>query len=138
MLSVNATVLITFALVWILVLVLTRVFFKPVGRVLDERSSRIEGDNEAARKSLAEYESDLGRIENRLREARAASDEIWARNEAEALKEKTRIVQEIQAESRALVEKSKRALAVEIERLKKDVDARTDAMAGEIERRILH
>ena len=138
MLSVNATVLITFALVWILVLVLTRVFFKPVGRVLGERASRIDGDNEAARKSLAEYEQDLGRIDDRLREARTASDEIWAKTELEALKEKARIIQEIQAESRAQVEKAKAELAGEIERLKKDVDGRTGDLAGEIERRIFN
>ena len=36
MLDIDATVLVTFILVWILVLVLTRVFFKPLKKVMDD------------------------------------------------------------------------------------------------------
>ena len=138
MLNVNWTVLITFALVWILVVVLNRVFFKPVGRVLDGRAARIDGDNEAARKALETYERDIRRIEDRLKEARAASDEVWAKAELEALKEKSRLIQDIQAESRAQVDKAKRELAEEIERLKAALEGETAGMAENIERRLLH
>ena len=132
MLNVNWTVLITFALVWILVVVLNRVFFKPVGRVLDGRAARIDGDNEAARKALETYERDIRRIEDRLKEARAASDEVWAKAELEALKEKSRLIQDIQAESRAQVDKAKRELAEEIERLKAALEGETAGMAEKL------
>ena len=38
----DATVFVTFAILCVLVLVLSRVFFKPVGRVLDERAAGLD------------------------------------------------------------------------------------------------
>ncbi len=138
LITVNWTIVITFALVWILAAVLSRVFFKPVGRILEERAARVDGDRGAARKALDQIDEDLKRIEERLRQARSAADALWAAAELEALKEKSRLIQEIQAESRAQVEKAKRELVQEIEKLKTTIDAQTGAIAEEIERRILN
>ncbi len=137
MLSINATALVVFAVVWILVLVLTRIFFKPILRILDERSKRISKDKAAANEALKAYENDLRRIEEGLKEARAAADAIRASAEAEALKEKSRLVREVQAEGRAEVEKAKEELLREMEKLKKELDARTAEIAETIEKRIL-
>jgi F-type H+-transporting ATPase subunit b len=134
----DATVLITFALVWVLVLILSRVFFKPVGRILAERQARLDEARAEADKALAAAQEDLRRIEERLKEARAASDAIWDQAESQSLKEKSRILQDLQAETRAQVEKARRELEREVERLKKELDAKTGQLAGEIERRILH
>ena len=138
LITVNWTIVITFALVWILAIVLTRVFFKPVGRILEDRASRIDGDKDAARRTADQIEADLRSIDDRLKQARAASDAAWAKAELEALKDKSRLVQEIQAESRAQVEKAKRELAEEIERLKATIDAQTGEIAENIERRVLN
>ena len=134
----DATVLITFALVWILVLVLSRVFFKPVGRILGERASRIEKAKAEAETALAATEEDLRLVEEGLRKARAASAEIWEEAEREALKEKSRLIQEVQAECRVQVEKAKQELARHVELLKKELDSGTERMADDIERRILN
>lgn len=134
----DATVLITFALVWILVLVLARVFFKPVGRILGERASRIEKAKAEAETALAATEEDLRLVEEGLRKARAASAEIWEEAEREALKEKSRLIQEVQAECRVQVEKAKQELARHVELLKKELDSGTERMADDIERRILN
>ena len=66
MLSIDATVLVTFTIVWILVIVLSRVFFKPVGRVLGERAARLEKAKNETEATLAGYEEDLRKIEERL------------------------------------------------------------------------
>jgi len=137
MLSINATALVVFAVVWILVLVLTRIFFKPILRILDERSKRIAKDKAAADEALKAYEEDLRRIEEGLKEARAAAAAIRTAAETEALKEKSRLVREVQAEGRAEVEKAKEELVREIETLKKELDARTAEIAETIEKRIL-
>jgi F-type H+-transporting ATPase subunit b len=108
MLSINATALVVFAVVWILVLVLTRIFFKPMLRILDERADRIAKDKAAAERARKSTEDDLKRL-----------------------------VREVQAEGRAEVEKAKAALAREIEALKKDLDKRTEEIAVDIEKRIL-
>jgi F-type H+-transporting ATPase subunit b len=137
MLSINATALVVFAVVWILVIVLTRLFFKPVLRVLDERAGRIARDKAAADEARKAYEADLKRIEDGLKEARAAADAIITTAETEALKDKSRLVREVQAEGRAEVERAKAELQREMETLKKELDKRTVEIAESIETRIL-
>lgn len=137
MLTINGTAIVIFLIVWILVLVLTRVFFKPVLRILDERSERIAREKAAAAAALGSYESDLRRVEEGLKEARAAADAIRSTAETEALKEKSRLVREVQAEGRAEIEKAKQELLREMEMLKKELDARTAEIAESIEKRIL-
>jgi F-type H+-transporting ATPase subunit b len=137
MLSINATALIVFAIVWILVLILSRIFFKPILRILDERAARIAKDKEAAENARQATEADLKRIEDGLKEARAAADAIRSAAEAEALKDKSRLVREVQAEGRAEVEKAKAELARQTEALKKELDERTEEIADTIEKRIL-
>jgi len=137
MLSINATALVVFATVWILVLILTRIFFKPILRILDERAGRIAKDKAAADGALKSYEDDLKRIEDGLKEARAAADAARGAAETDALKEKSRLVREVQAEGRAEVEKAKEELRREMEALKKDLDKRTEEIAESIEKRIL-
>lgn len=137
MLSINATALVVFAVVWILVLILTRIFFKPILRILDERAARIAKDKAAADGARESYEEDLKRIEDGLKEARAAADAIRSGAEAEALKDKSRLVREVQAEGRAEVERAKAELLRETEALKKDLDKRTEEIAEAIEKRVL-
>jgi len=137
MLQIDATVLVVFAIVWILVVVLSRVFFKPILRILDERAARIARDKAGADGALKAYEDDLKRIEDGLKEARAAADGIRTTAETEALKDKSRLVREVQAEGRAEVEKAKAELLREVETLKADLDKRTDEIAETIERKIL-
>jgi F-type H+-transporting ATPase subunit b len=137
MLSINATAIVIFLIVWILVLVLTRIFFKPVLRILDERSGRIAREKTIASAALEAYEKDLRRVEESLKEARAAGEAIRSTAETEALKEKSRLVREVQAEGRAEVEKAKQELLREMEALKKELDARTAEIAETIEKSIL-
>jgi len=137
MLQIDATALVVFAIVWILVIVLTRVFFKPILRILDERAARIARDKAGADGALKAYEDDLKRIEEGLKEARAAADGIRSAAETEALKDKSRLVREVQAEGRAEVEKAKAELRRETETLKSDLDKRTEEIAATIEKRVL-
>jgi len=137
MLSIDATALVVFAVVWILVLILTRIFFKPILKILDERAARIAKDKAAADGARESYEADLKRIEDGLKEARAAADAARSAAEADALKEKSRLVREVQAEGRAEVEKAKAELLREMESLKKDLDKRTEEIAETIEKRVL-
>jgi len=137
MLSIDATVIVVFALVWILVVILSRIFFKPILKVLDERASRIARDKAAASESLEAYERDLRRVEEGLKEARAAAEAIRSAAESEALKEKSRLIREVQAEGRAEVQKAKAELLREVDNLKKELDKETAEIAGSIERKIL-
>jgi len=138
MLSIDATAIVIFAIVWVLVLVLGKIFFKPITRLLDERAGRIARDQAAASEALESYERDLRRIEESLKEARAAADGIREKAELEALKEKSRLVREVQAEGRAEVEKAKEELGRQVEALKAELDARAGEFAEKIEKRIMN
>ena len=137
MLSIDATVIVVFALVWVLVVILSRIFFKPILKVLDERAERIARDKAAAAESREATERDLRRVEEGLKEARAAADAIRSAAESEAFKDKSRLVREVQAEGRAEVEKAKAELLREMENLKRELDKQTAEIAGSIERKIL-
>jgi len=137
MIKIDATALIVFAVVWILVLILTRIFFKPILRILDERAARIARDKAAEDGARSASDADLKRIEEGLKEARAAAEAIRSEAEADALKDKSRLVREVQAEGRAEVEKAKAELLREMDALKKDLDKRSEEIAATIEKRIL-
>ncbi len=138
MLDINVTVLIVFALVWILVLILSRVFFKPLSRLRREREARLAGDREETRRTLETYQKEVRAVEESLAAARAEAARLREEAEGEALKEKARLLQEVADERRAQVEKARQELAVEVERLKKELDAKTAELAGELVRKVLN
>ncbi|MFO7733727.1 MAG: ATP synthase F0 subunit B [Candidatus Aminicenantes bacterium] len=138
MLSIDASAIVIFAIVWVLVLVLGKIFFKPITRILDARAGRMARDQAAASEALEAYDRDLRRIEESLKEARAAADGIREKAELEALKEKSRLVREVQAAGRAEVEKAKEELARQVEALKAELETRSGEFAEKIEKRILN
>lgn len=138
MLSIDASAIVIFAIVWVLVLVLGKIFFKPITRILDARAGRMARDQAAASEALEAYGRDLRRIEESLKEARAAADGIREKAELEALKEKSRLVREVQAEGRAEVEKAKEELARQVEVLKAELEIRSGEFAEKIEKRIIN
>ena len=138
MLSIDASAIVIFAIVWVLVLVLGKIFFKPITRILDARAGRMARDQAAASEALEAYDRDLRRIEESLKEARAAADGIREKAEIEALKEKSRLVREVQAAGRAEVEKAKEELARQVEALKAELETRSGEFAEKIEKRILN
>jgi len=138
MLSIDLTFAVIFLLVWVLVLILSRVFFKPVGRMMEERGSRSRENKEAARKALDALTQDLRKIEESLKEAKAASDKIRESFEIEALKERTRLLSDLHAESRRQVEKAREEITEEIGRLKSELAGEVERLSGEVERKVLN
>ena len=107
------------------------------GAVKDQREFDAVGAEIRAFLDLFLSREDLRRVEEGLKEPRAAAEAIRSAAETEALKEKSRLVREVQAEGRAEVEKAKQELLREMEALKKELDARTAEIAETIEKRIL-
>jgi len=138
MLSIDLTFAVIFLLVWVLVLILSRVFFKPVGRMMEERGSRSRENKEAARKALDAYAQGLRKIEEDLKEAKAASDKIQEALETEALRERSRLLSDLHAESRKQVEKAREEINGEIDRLKSELAGEVERLAGEVERKVLN
>ncbi|HOI45092.1 MAG TPA: hypothetical protein PLX50_05735 [Candidatus Aminicenantes bacterium] len=138
MLDIDATFLIVVILVWILVLALSRLFFKPVGRIMRERDERIRKDRAATQETLDTYEKNLERIEERLKEAKAAADALRQTLEAEAVQDKSRLLRDLSAEYRQQIDKAKEELNAQVDRLKKDLDREAERLAQDVEKRLLN
>ena len=138
MLSIDLTFAVIFLLVWVLVLILSKVFFKPVGRMMEERGSGSRENREAARKALDAYAQGLRKIEEDLKEAKAASDRIREALETEALKERSRLLSDLNTESRRQVEKARAEINGEVDRLKSELAGEAERLAGEVERKVLN
>jgi F-type H+-transporting ATPase subunit b len=137
MLSIDFTAIIVFVLIWILVLILSRVFFKPVRRVMDARESGTRGNREAARSAAEATEAGLRRIEEDLKAARAEADGVRDALETEALKEKARLIADLHAETRKQIDAARREMDDRIVLLKKELEGEAERLAGEIEKKVL-
>lgn len=137
MLEIDATVLVTFVLIWILVIVLSRVFFKPLRKVMDDREARLRGDLNAAQASMDETARRLRDVEAGLKAARTEAEEIRAKFELEALKEKNQMVAEAGAAAKAEIDSARAEFEAEIGRLKEELRAEAAPLAAKIEEKIL-
>jgi len=137
MLQIDASFLVIFAIIWVLLFILTRIFWNPMTKLIGDRQRGVEADQESARQGLAEYEQGLQTIDATLKAARLSADKLREDIEAEALKEKARILAESGAAAKAEVDKAKAALDEEISRLKKDLGSEAVRLAEQIEKRLL-
>jgi F0F1-type ATP synthase membrane subunit b/b' len=138
MLSLDANLVVVFAVIWVLVFVLSRLFFNPVRRVRDRRERGIADDQKAGQAALEAYEKNLAGIEASLKEARVAADAARNRLEQEAAKEKNKLLADISAEGRRQIDEAR----AEMERTARELKAKLaeDAadLAGQIEKKLLN
>jgi len=137
MLSINGNVIIVFLIVWILVFVLTKVFFNPVRRVRDKRRQEVQANKEAYEDAVASQQKGIQEIELAIKQAKAAAESAKETLRAEGLKEKNRMLAEISAEYKGQVEKARADLDRTIKDLKEKLEAETSALAGNIEKKFL-
>lgn len=137
MLDIDATVIVTFVLVWVLVLVLTKVFFRPLRKVMDEREEKLRSDLGRAQSALDETARRLHEVEAGLRAARQEAEDIRAQIEMEALKEKSKLVAEAGAAAKSEIENARAAFEAEVARLKEELRAEAGPLAVKIEEKLM-
>ena len=137
MLQIDASLFVTFFVVWALVFVLSRVFWRPMLRTTAERDARLSEDREASRRGLEAYDKSLQDVAAALKAARLSADKVREDLEADALREKARLLAEVAALSKDRVEKAKGQVRDEIVRLKTELAAEAEGLAGDIEKRLL-
>ncbi len=138
MLEIDASVIVTFVLVWILVVVLNRVFFKPLRGVMDAREKRLQDDMAAAQSNLDETARRLKAVEAGLKAARLEAEETRDRVELEALREKNRLITEAGQAAKTEIENARAAFAAEVARLKEDLRVEAVPLSEKIEEKLLH
>ena len=137
MLQIDATFLVIFFIVWILVFFLSKIFWKPLVKLMSDRESGIQGDWSESRKSFESYEEALQDIARNLKEASLKAEETREELKSDAMKERSRLVSEAGAACRTEIEKAKAKLAEETLELRRELEAEATRLAGEIEKRLL-
>ena len=137
MLSIDASVIVIFFLVWILLFILTKLFFNPLRKVMKEREDGIRKNKKAAEEAFSRYDQSVREIEESLKKARIASYATRDRFEKEALQEKERMVAEVSQEVQAQVMAARKQLDERMELLKKELENVSQELARNIEEKIL-
>ncbi len=137
MLDIDGSLLVVFAIVWILLVILKKLYFKPVTNIVDSRDNEVDGNLRVSQDALCNHEKNIVEIEQKLKRARAAARETKVRFVSGAQKEKEEIVAEISKESRLRVDKAKDELEDQIESLKQELDAESKILSVKIEQRLL-
>ena len=132
-----AAITIVFLLVWTLVFILNKIFFNPIRKVRDERASILGGNRNAFRQASEAHEQNIREIEATLKSAKSASEAIRDGLEAEAMKEKSRIISGTSVEFRNQVLEARQELEEKIKGLKKELEAQAGGFAEHIEQRLL-
>ena len=138
MLAVDATLLIVFFIVWILLFTLKKVFFKPFRNIMADREENIERNLKAREEAKTQYETNIHKVEDSIKAARLAAKETQEQFTAEALREKEQILLEIGQECRAKVNEAKEQLEKKVEELKKDLVSESKVLSEKIEERLIH
>jgi len=137
MLSLDANVIVVFLIVWVLVLVLSKLFFGPVRRVRDGRDQAILENRKSGRQALDSYDQSMREIETALKEAKAAAESARQALADGALKEKGRMISAVSAECKNQVETARADLDRTVRELKKKLEAEASALAERIEKKLL-
>ncbi len=137
MLDIDISFVVVFAMVWILLFVLKKVFFNPLQKVRAERDTLINQNKMAAAKSQEDYEQTLSEIEDQIKKARM--DALASRNtlEKEAQEKREELIADVSKESRKMVEKSKADMEEQMKILFKEMEAKSETFAKNIEKRLL-
>ena len=138
MINFDANLIIVFFLVWILVIVLSKVYFKPMMKTMDARRLKINQNQKAGEKARHDYEKALQEIEESLKEARKSSLNIQEDLRKEALLEKEKMICQISSECRTHIQEAKDKLDNQVENMKKEIDSMKEFFGEFIEEKIIH
>lgn len=73
MLNLDSSLFFIIAIVWILMIILDKIYLRPVQSVVDRRESKIEKESGQIESMTREIEEKTGKIENTLKEAKRDS-----------------------------------------------------------------
>jgi len=137
MLTIDTNLIIVFFIIWVLVAVLSKFFFKPLRKTMEKRKTTLEENRKGTESSLAGYEQTSLQIEEKLRAARAEAQDMRDKFEQEGLRKKELTLEETHEECREQVEEAKKKLNRRLEGLKKELEPRSKQLAQRIEQRLL-
>ncbi len=126
MLELDNSLFFVIALVWILMIVLNKIYFKPVGKIIEEREENMAKESRQLDEMTREIEEKNVEIESILKDTR--NDAALIREALIREGEKAR--EQLLAETR---EESKRNFARQMKKLEKEIAAAESKLEKEVE-----
>jgi len=135
--DINATLPLMAIQFLVLVALLNALFYKPLGKAIDERSDYVRSQLQQAREKKEKTENLAKKYEQELVEVRRKSQEIVGNAQAEAQKIVAAKVQEAQQE--VLAEKQKAALEIDAQKAQafQALEQQVEALSKEIIAKLL-
>lgn len=96
MLNLDSSLFVVVVLVWLLLMVLDKIYFKPVGKVIDERETKIKSESSQIETMTNEIEEKTQHIETVLKDAKRESGKI----KEELIKKGEEVREQIAADAR--------------------------------------
>ena len=133
----NASLILVFVLFIIFVFVLTRILFRPIGRVLDEREALTEGATNEARAASRRYQSELASYEASIKQARGESYRRLEQARAAALLERKSLIDEAKEKAGEEIQRAKSEIADQAAAARAALEAESRQIAMQITRTVL-
>ena len=130
------TIPIVFFLI-ILTFILNRLFFKPLGKILSERDSKITGAKKEAEEIRKASQEKAAAFEQRLRDARREADLELAKVKAEALGEKNNVVTSQRKNAEQMISEARTDIRQKTEDALKVLEGQAGKIAEQIASHIL-
>ncbi len=125
MLELNSSFLWIFFLLWFLYFALTRIFFKPIGRIITEREAQTAAEIGRQQNMMGEIELRTRSLEDQLSQARREAQRI----QEELLKSGEEARARAVADAR---ERSAQIMAEKIAQLESEIDAAEHALQAQV------
>lgn len=121
----------------ILVFVLNRILFRPIGRVLDERQTLTEGSANEARAARRTYEARLAEYEGTIRQARAESYKRSEQERAAAIEERRKLIDEAKMQAHEQIDRAKQEIEQQVDLARAALESESRQIAERISRTVL-
>lgn len=133
----NWTAIPVFFFVVILTYILSKVFFGPMGKVLQERHRLIEGARDDVEEIKKATEERLGEFDRKMRDARREAGLRMGEVKSRALADRQAIVEEQRATAEQNLSAARKEIRQKTEEAQKSLDAESVNIAYQIASRIL-
>ena len=137
MININVTLLVQLLNFLLLMFLLNRLLFRPLVRLLDERTARTEGRRAQAVKAEAEADAMLADYEIKLRGARAEADQARSKVLREADSKRQALLEQATAEAAKTVAAIRARVRVETEQARQVLKDQANSLAADAAARIL-
>ncbi len=137
MISLNYTILIQLVMFVALVLILNKILYQPIFRIMDERRRLIDGNLEEAERLNREAQKALEEYEKALVEARQKAVKMVNEAKAKALEEQREALASVRREFEQTMAELKERLAKEEEEARKKLRQTVNVLAILIAEKIL-